>query len=321
MQGLLLSIGTLAGAVGLKATQQTLSDPNSSTFDTVLSICSTGATVVTIGATALALGAAAIPGGATIALGLGAVATYGTLAGLVVGSAAMGNDLYNIATNAYAAVTANNSTAQAAAVNATGQAAANLVSDGVAAYLNAEGLGGLNSPAGQLGTSVLEGIFLPSSEDAALASAGLLTSTANLLVQTSLMNDTNQSNSAMQSLNGNTVFGQLTGTCTISNSQGPILSGLTGVGVGNTGSGINQFTSIVAPDNSYELVIPLSNSTISYSNMTISAYDPVSGENLDSAIVDLSDLNPNTPVTGPSLSGTCNDTDAGDPDGDDPDCD
>jgi hypothetical protein len=45
-----------------------------------------------------------------------------------------------------------------------------------------------------------------------------------------------QSNSAIQSLNANTSFGQVNGMGTIANSQGPILSRLTGVGAGNTGS-------------------------------------------------------------------------------------
>jgi hypothetical protein len=182
-------------------------------------------------------------------------------------------------------------------------------------------MGGLSSPVGSLAMSVLEGVFLPTAKDAALASAGLVTSTSNLLVQQALSNDTSQANNAMQSLGANTLFGQVDGMCTISNSQGPILSGLPAIGVGNTGSGINEFTSMVAPDGSYQLVLPIGNSSITYNDMAISAYDTVSGQNLDSTVVDLSGINPNTPVIGPSLSGTCNDTDAGNPDGDDPDCD
>jgi hypothetical protein len=86
------------------------------------------------GASAIALGAAIVPGGATIALGAGAVAAYGTITGLVIGSAAIGNNLYNIATNGYAAVTASDSTAQGAAVNAVKQASANFTSDAITAF-------------------------------------------------------------------------------------------------------------------------------------------------------------------------------------------
>jgi hypothetical protein len=63
--------------------------------------------------------------------------------------------------------------------------------------------------------------------------------------------------------------------------------------------------------------------------MSIGAFDPVDLYDpsintltvLDSSVVDLSGINTNTPITGPSLVGTCNDTDSGSPDGDDPDCD
>jgi len=323
MAAILQSIQTLNGAVSFKGTQQGVTDPKSSTMDSVLSVLSTAATVVTVSASLIAIGAAVVVDAPVIAVGAGAVATYASLAGVLVGSASMGNDLYNVATNGYTAVTAvGGSAAQTSAKTAAEQALAMLANDTVTTFLNAEGVGGLNNPSiiGPAASSVFEGIFAPAASDIGLAAAGLLTSVTNLLIPSVFSNDGAEASTGLNSLGANTSFGQVDGTVTVSNTQG-VLSGLTAVGAGNAGTGTNEFTTMAAPDGSYNLVIPLGNSAISYGSMTISAFDPVSDLSLASATVDLSTINPNTPIKGPSLSGVCNDTDASAPDADDPDCD
>ena len=70
----------------------------------------------------------------------------------------------------------------------------------------------------------------------------------------------------------NTDFGQVSGTLAISNSQGGRTPGLTGIAAANSGSGTLGFTSMAAPNGSYNLVIPLGNSSISYNSVTISAF-------------------------------------------------
>ena len=317
------SINTLAGAVSFKSTQQTLTDPMSSTLDGVLSTLSTASTLVTIGSGVIAIGAAAA-GAPVIAAAAGAVATYAALAGVLVGSASMGNDLYNVATNAYDAVTLPpGSPEQTTAKNAAEQAATTLANDAVTTFLNAEGVGGLNNPSvvGPAATSVFDSLFAATSKDIGLAAAGLVTSINGLLIPSAFKNDSDEASLAAASVGPNTDFGQVSGTLAISNSQGGILSGLTGIAASNSGSGTMGFTSIAAPDGSYNLVIPLGNSSISYNSVTISAFDPVSVLSLAQSTVNLSNMGPNGPIKGPNLSGACVDTDASTPDADDPDCD
>jgi hypothetical protein len=322
MAAIVQSIQTLTGALSFKGTQQTLSDPKSSAFDSVLSKAATTATLVSVGASAIAIGAVVVVDAPVIAAGATALATYASLAGVMVSSASIGNDLYNVGTNISVAITAMpGSAAQVSAIKNAEQAGITLVNDVIIAYLNAQGVGDLNiSSINQAAESVFDGIFAPAANDIELAAGGLLTSVNSLLIQDVFSNDTGEAGAAANSLGPITSFGRVDGTLNISNIQG-VLSGLAGVGAGNSGSGINQFTSIAAPDGSYELVIPIGGSSLTYSSMTVSAFDPISNLGLASTTVDLSGLNPNTPIKGPSLSGVCNDADAGTPDADDPDCD
>lgn len=275
-----------------------------------------------LGATVIAIGAATIADAPVIAAFATAAATYAALTGVAIGSASIGNDLYNVGTNVYNACTAvPGSGKQDAALNALEQSSLTLTNDIVTTFLNAEGVGGVGiaslEPAA---TSVFTGIFEPAAKDVALAAGGLLTSVNNLLIQSAFSNDGGEASAAAKFLGSSTSFGVVDGSVSISNNQG-VLSGLTGVGAGNSGSGTNQFTSMAAPDGSYQLVIPIGDSSLAYGSMAVSAFDPVSDLTLSSAVVDLRGINPNTPVKGPSLSGTCTDTDAGNPDSDDPDCD
>jgi len=80
-------------------------------------------------------------------------------------------------------------------------------------------------------------------------------------------------------------------------------------------------TNVADTGGSYQLVIPLDISGASYGTMDVVAFDFATNTGLATETVDLTGLNPNSTVQVPPMSGTCNDTDYGAPDGDDPDCD
>lgn len=240
----------------------------------------------------------------------------------------MGNDYYNLLTN----VSALARNEPGSSITEVGKAFASLTSDAALTYLNAEGIGGLGAEVTVAAGTVWDGIFMPlaaaEANNIELGFSALLVSTDNLLLQKALSDDSNAADSSIQSVSVND-FGEVEGTASITNSQGPILSGLTGVGAGNNGSTPDTLTTMAAPDGSYSLVFPIGSPSLAYTTMDIAAFDPVDLYDpsintltvLDSSVVDLSGINPNTPITGPSFVGTCNDTDAGSPDSDDPDCD
>jgi len=318
------AINTESGAVSYLLSQQTQANTDSSYFDRTLSSISMYASYVTAGATLLSLAA-----GATAAAPiLAGAATVAAVTGFLCGSLAMGNDYYNLFTSVYA-LASNQPGASAAQIES---AFAALTADGITTYLNAEGLGGLLGANASVSTTLLKSIytdiFTATADSATLGAAQLAVSTDNMLAQ-QIITDSNSAESSMQSVSPSD-FGLVTGTCTIANSQGPILSGLSGVGTGNDGYLPDTLTSIAAPDGSYELLLPIGSPDLTYNSMDVAAFDPVDLYDPtintfntlgDSLAVDLSGVNPNSAIVGPSFTGACVDTDAGDPDGDDPDCD
>ncbi len=117
-------------------------------------------------------------------------------------------------------------------------------------------------------------------------------------------------------------FNAVNGVVTVSNSQGTILSALTGVSLTDNTSG-NNVWSVADVNGAYSLLFPLSNTNFDYSNdaFTIAAIDPYTHATISTAAMNLSGATPGTPLNGPNLSGTCTDLDASNPDADDPDCD
>ncbi|HEY3658877.1 MAG TPA: hypothetical protein VGL34_28215 [Steroidobacteraceae bacterium] len=85
--------------------------------------------------------------------------------------------------------------------------------------------------------------------------------------------------------------------------------------------GGTDIAGIADPGGNFSVFVPLGVSGTDYSNMSVEAYDPLTNTILSAETVDLTGLNTAQPVAVPDLFGTCDDTDAGDPDGDDPDCD
>jgi hypothetical protein len=115
-------------------------------------------------------------------------------------------------------------------------------------------------------------------------------------------------------------IGFITGNAVITNSQGlaAAQSGLDLCCFGASGLGI---VGVADPGGNYSLPVPLQVPGTDYTSLFAEVFDPVSGIMLTFETVDLSGLNTSAPVQVPPMAATCNDTDSGNPDGDDPDCD
>jgi hypothetical protein len=113
---------------------------------------------------------------------------------------------------------------------------------------------------------------------------------------------------------------QIAGMANISNNQG-IAAPQSSIELCCMGASDLGIQGIADPSGNYDLFVPLEVPSTSYNNLTLSAFDFISDITLSSETVDLSGLNTSQPVQVPTMIGTCDDTDAGNPDGDDPDCD
>jgi len=323
--GLTKVIVTEGGAISYLSNWHTQISTDSTSWDKGLSQVSMYSSYVTAGATLVGLASGATAAAPVLAV----VATAAAITGFLCGSVAMATDIYNVVTNVSDLLTKQPGASGAKIASAF----SSLVTDGVVTYLNAEGLGGVVNGANasislELVNSIYTDIFKATADSTTSAMAQLVLSSDNLLFQV-ILADSNTAESSIQAVSPSD-FGLVTGMVAISNSQGPILSGLSGVGAGNNGSAPDALTSMATPNGSYELVVPLGSPDLTYNAMDIAAFDPVDLYDPfintltilgSSSVVDLSGVNPNTPIAGPSFVGACNDADAGSPDGDDPDCD
>jgi len=325
--GLLNAINAGISAAGSWATfktgQQTLAKSDSSTLDNILATASEYQAIAVIGTTAVALGAAAVGAPAVAALA-GAALTYEAIAGLMIGAASIGNDLYNVAVSGYAAYEKSGN--DAAANSAFQSAGAALAADVVGTALSGFGVKAFaaNAGVGTVAQSVFEGLWGDvSATDLTLGAAGLMTSTANIYIQNQIAADSKAAEDGLTQIETltpgpQTGFGTVDTTTLVTNSQGSILSGLTSVQISD---GTVAFQNIADETGACDVLIPLGNPSINYSNMTITAYDFISGLTLGSTLTDLSGLTSTTADVAQPVTGVCNDTDASAPDADDPDCD
>jgi hypothetical protein len=312
-----------SGWVGFKTAQQTLAQSDSSAVDHFLASASEYQTVAVLGTTVVALGAAVVGAPAVAALA-GAALTYETLLGVAIGAASIGNDLYNVVNTGYDAYQA--SGADAALNSRFSSAVLALGTDAFSTAISAVGVGAFasGSVVGNAAESVFQSLWgSVSAADATLGAAALAASTGSLYLQNALTADgaaTQNGLDQMAALTASpqTGFGTVTGTSAVANSQGPILSGLTGIEIGD---GTSTFSAIADPSGAYDVLVPLGNASINYSQATLSAYDPISGLILSSEPIDLSSLTSDTVDAAAPLVGACTDDDASTPDADDPDCD
>jgi len=78
---------------------------------------------------------------------------------------------------------------------------------------------------------------------------------------------------------------------------------------------------IADPNGNYDLFVPLQVPGTNYNNLTLGIDDFITGNQIGSEVVDLTGLDTSQPVSLPTVTCTCFDDDALNPDDDDPDCD
>ncbi|HKF46774.1 MAG TPA: Ig domain-containing protein [Terracidiphilus sp.] len=116
-------------------------------------------------------------------------------------------------------------------------------------------------------------------------------------------------------------FGLVEGMTQVSNSNPPDLDPLNGANLTETTTD-TEFTTLAGEDGNYMLIVPLNVPGYDYNPMELATYDPVSDESTGAQVpVNLSALTATNPFQAPTITGSCVDSDAGDPDQDDPDCD
>jgi hypothetical protein len=180
---------------------------------------------------------------------------------------------------------------------------------------------------------VVNQVLLQDGSQVAMQSAGLISAVGQCLtdattggsclsqigsVSTALAAETTSVfNSAAQG------FSDVLGAADVSNSEGPILSPDAGIQIGPFNGGI-ELQSLADPNGNYDVFVPLSVPNTDYVALDDTVYDPVANTALTTVVVDLSGLTASAgsaSITESPISATCNDTDAPNPDGDDPDCD
>jgi hypothetical protein len=155
----------------------------------------------------------------------------------------------------------------------------------------------------------------------ALQGASFVTSLASCYVDSQCANLVSSVSSSVvnevSSLTGTVdQFGQAVGNAIIQNTLGaagalPEIEFYSG----------DSFDALADPNGGYDLLLPLNDPNFDYKNTGIEAIDPETQTVLGSATVDLSGILGSGMIQVPTLTGVCIDTDSGDPDGDDPDCD
>jgi hypothetical protein len=113
-------------------------------------------------------------------------------------------------------------------------------------------------------------------------------------------------------------FAEGVGTVDVTYSGGPVAP-LSGIELSSDLTDI--FTAVADTVGNYDFFFPLQDPNFDYANTIVTIVDPLSQDVLGSEVVDLTGVNTSAPVQIPTMQGSCIDTDAGDPDGDDPDCD
>ena len=120
---------------------------------------------------------------------------------------------------------------------------------------------------------------------------------------------------------GATSFGFVDGSVAISaNFSSPLLAPLTAMQLTDPNTG-TAFSTLAGTDQAYEMIVPVGVPAFDYAQMSMVPYDPISLSELNSpTTVDLAAFSATNPITLPTETGSCTDTDATDPDGNDPDC-
>jgi hypothetical protein len=285
-------LGQLAGAIGFLGGAVSALTPNTSsntTIDRVLGGLNGIAGVVALGATVL---------------DAPVIVTGAVAAGVVLGAVIVGRDIYNIATSPE---------------GASGLDYAKLGLDIATTLTGAFGAAEVGSGVVQDISSLLHTAGTTGAAADAIQIGGLVSNIGSLGVGLAQLGEA--ASTSAHSQTPPLPIGDLSGTASVANSQGPVLSGLAQINLIDPSSG-TSFSAMCDVNGDYQLTVPLNASTINYADMQLMTSDPVTGNATGSPVpVDLSGLTANATDNAPPVSGMCNDTDATNPDSDDPDCD
>lgn len=322
LSSILKGIGVFSSGETVGAATRTFFNEDSNGWDEVIAVGQGLSAAVAIGGTVLA--------GTTAIAAAPAIVAGATVAGIAFGLAAVCNDYYHIVTD----------TSKIADLTASGSDPAALAKAEIdltasQANIGLDALGTLLAPltleaAGAKAIGFGDGVFQLLEEVGAdsvqslVQGAAVIDTSLALYVQNEAIADTEAVTDAIAQFTApfpspSEGFGEIEGTADISNSEGPILSGLTGISIDDPSG--TDFTTLDDLSGDYDVIVPLGSTTLDYSAMTINAVDPVSQDDLSTVNLNLSSLTSAAPLMGPTLTGVCNDTDADDPDSDDPDCD
>jgi hypothetical protein len=150
-------------------------------------------------------------------------------------------------------------------------------------------------------------------------SASAYTNIGNLS-QSNAVATADQTDNSVDKLSGQWSLGSIEGNVAVNSNKG-IATAQPSLAVCCFGVNNSVTTALADTNGNYAVFLPIGASNTNYSSMNVSVVDIGSDTTLASEIVDLSGLNTTSPVQVPPMSVTCNDTDGGSPDGDDPDCD
>ncbi|KXU92105.1 hypothetical protein CR51_31215 [Caballeronia megalochromosomata] len=315
-------LGTVSGAVGVtnNAIQANGAANSHNGTDAIIAI-GQGVTTAAITIGTLAIAVAGAP----------EVVALATIMGTMFAVGSVVNDAFkwNAASNAVDAALANgDAAALATAEQNLTYAKANTAIDAVGAALGIFGFPASVAEAGGLGEAVVNALKVAQETPTGVAVQGLslIDNLAGLYSTATAPSEASADSQSMTSSNaevpvGANSFGLVDGTLNISNANNPDLWPLAGVSLTDPGSN-TAFTTMADSGGDYSLIVPLGVPGLDYPQMSLQPFDPISDVPLaPSTSINLSGLTATSPLTVKPVAGTCVDTDAADPDSDDPDCD
>jgi len=272
------------------------------------------------GMEAIGLGGPVVVGGLTVA----------ATVGLAVAEVVVINTGYEVGCNIYAAMSQASPGGNGGAVQAGVAQISDLASTGIEAAMSATLTLAMAPPGtGTVASLIYQAMNRSSSsgpqyieadglvkEDTTFVTSGVFQADQQTSVAEALQID------STFSLQSPDLYQQVLGIADISQSAGPLLGELPEVSLTTASSSPTLTSGIADESGNYQVWVPLGTIGVNYSGVNLQAFDPNTGSGtiLASETVDLTPLQYG-PETLATISGSCNDTDADNPDGDDPDCD
>lgn len=115
-------------------------------------------------------------------------------------------------------------------------------------------------------------------------------------------------------------FAEVSGTADITNGQG-VAAAQSSIDYCCFGASSLGIDTLADPSGGYQVYIPLAVPGTDYSSLSVDAVDAITGNVTGSTTADFGGLTSTQAATAPTITGSCTDNDALNPDADDPDCD